>query len=832
MRRVRRALLWLVAFLAVATLAAAFGYRKFSLPKIDGTLTVAGLSASVDVVRDAVGIPHIYARSDDDAWFTLGYVHAQDRLWQMELNRRTASGRLAEVLGAGALDVDRFLRTMGIARNAAAIAHNLDAKTRRALDRYAAGVNANLAERRSRPGFLMPPEFVLTGAPFPEPWSAADSVGWSTMMAWDLSTNWSSELARMRLAQRLTKRQIDELMPPYPGNPQADAEGHTSAAVADAPLVTADYPALYRSLKLDGAALANDAASLLALAPPSYFEGMGSNDWVVSGARTASGKPLLANDPHLTLTAPSIWYMAHLAAPGLDVIGATLPGLPVVVIGRNRKIAWGVTNTGPDTQDLYIEELRGQGAATEVRTPDGWQPLESRSETIRVKGAADFVLTVRNSRHGPLISDVSKAATDALAPLGTTRYALAFQWAALRPDDRTVQAGLALDIAGDWGTFIAAMKDFHSPQQNFVYADIDGNIGFVAPGRVPVRKPDNDLKGQAPAPGWDARYDWNGFIPFDRLPQRLNPPEGRIVTANHKVVPDDYAPFLTSEWAAPFRARRIEALLDAPGKQDVATFAAIQGDVRSLAVAAMLPLLLDTRPASEAGEETLASLAAWDGTMRGDRPEPLLYAAWMRELVRLITRDELGDLFPVFWEQRTVFLINVLSDRDGQSRWCDDIGTPEVETCATMKARALDLAIADLTRRIGPDRGRWRWDALHVVRAEHRPFSRVPSLARFFELAGPIGGDSNTVSVAGYTVRDETDPFVAHHGSSLRQIVDFADLEQSRFMPSTGESGNRLSPFYANLFEPWRSVESVPMQMDRPAVTAGAAGTLHLRPDQ
>ncbi len=831
MRRLGRALLWSLMALLVAIVLLVIGYRQLSLPQIDGALTVPGLSGAVDVVRDAAGVPHLYAASEDDAWFALGFVHAQDRLWQMELNRRTAAGRLAEVLGPAALDTDRFLRTLGIARNAAAIVAHLDPQTRYALDRYAAGVNANLEQRRHRSRWLLPPEFALTGAPFPEPWTPADSAGWSTMMAWDLSTNWGSEIARMRLAQRLTRQQIDELMPPYPGNPRLDADGHASAAVADRPLDVADYPALYRRLGTDAAALSQQATSLMALAPPSYVEGLGSNNWVVSGARTASGRPLLANDPHLSLSAPSIWYLAHLSAQGLDVIGATLPGIPFVIIGRNQRIGWGVTNTGPDTQDLFIEELRTGDGATQVRTPDGWQPIETRNETIRVKGGGDVVLVVRTSRHGPLISDVSKTATQAVQTLGNARYALAFQWAALRDDDRTLQAGRAIDFASDWSTFVDALKNFHSPQQNFVYADVDGNIGFVAPGRVPVRKPDNDLKGQVPAPGWDARYDWDGFIPFDRLPQRLNPPAGRIVTANHKIVDDDYEPFLTAEWASPFRARRIEALLDASGKLDASRFAAIQGDVRSLAIADLLPLLLDTKPSNEAARDVLATLSAWDGTMRADRAEPLIVATWMRELTRLVMRDELGaDLFAAYWEQRTVFMINVLSDRDGQSRWCDDIDTPEVETCAQMKARALDLALADLTRRIGPDRSHWRWDALHFVRAEHRPFGRVPPLARIFDLEAPVGGDTNTVNVAGYAIRNEVDPFAVYHGPSLRQIIDFGDLERSSFVQSSGESGHRLSPFYSSFLDRWRRVEAVPMQTRRESVETGAVGTLRLRP--
>ena len=834
MRRITRAIVWSIAIALLIAIVVVFVYRQLTQPKIDGALTIAGLSAPVDVVRDAEAVPHIYAANEDDAWFALGFTHAQDRLWQMELNRRTAAGRLAEVLGPGALDADRFLRTLGVYRNAEAIEAHLDERTRRALARYSAGVNANLEERRKNPRFALPPEFLLTGAPFPEPWKPADSVGWSTMMAWDLSTNWSSELMRMRLSQRLTKRQIDELLPPYPGNPRVGigdaADGTVSAEVPDVPLAVTDYTALYRGLKEEGAMLSDAAASLIALAPPSHVEGKGSNNWVVSGARTVSGKPLLANDPHLALSAPSIWYMAHLSAGDLNVIGATLPGIPFVVIGRNARIGWGLTNTGPDTQDLYIEELRDNNGQTEVRTPEGWTPLAARTEVIRVKGAPDVAMNVRTSRHGPLISAVSRAATEAARLIGTRKYAIAFQWTALRDDDKTMQAGFAIDRASDWPSFIAAVRDFHSPQQNIVYADVDGNIGFIAPGRVPRRKPDNDLKGQVPAPGWDARYDWDGFVAFEDLPQRLNPPDGRIVTANHKVVDDDYVPYLTSEWAAPFRARRIEQMLDATPRHDVSSFAKIQGDVRSLVAVRLLPLLLKTPTSNDTAKDVLARLSTWDGTMSADRPEPLIFASWMRELTRLVTHDELGaDLF-TYWDQRTVFMINVLSNRDGQGRWCDDVSTPMVETCEAMQGRALDLALADLTRRIGPNRNEWRWDLLHVARSEHRPFARVSPLDRIFDLRVPVGGDNNTVNVAGYTIRNEDEPFVDRHGPSLRQIIDFADLENSRFIQSTGQSGNRLSSSYASFVKRWAAVESLPMRMRRAEVEEGARGVLRMTP--
>lgn len=820
MRIVRGFFKLLVAIVLLAV-AAFLVYRQVELPKVDGQLTLAGLGAPVDVVRDAEGIPHLYAANEDDAWFALGFVHAQDRLWQMELNRRTAAGRLSEVLGEPAVEADRFLRTLGVARNAQAIAGQLDAPTQKALARYAAGVNANLESRRAAWPLTAPPEFVLTRAPMPESWAPSDTIGWLTMMAWDLSGNWATELMRMRLSQRLTKQQIDEFVAPYPGN----------GDIPDSPLPTADYVALYRRLAEQGAAIDAWTKPLMAYAQDAQVEGKGSNNWVVSGARSASGKPLLANDPHLDLSAPSIWYLAQVSWPGQDVIGATLPGVPFVVIGRNKRIGWGLTNTGPDTQDLYVEELRESNGTTEARTPTGWQPLETRTEVIRVKDRPDVTLTVRASRHGPLISDVSRTATDATRVVGTGRYAIAFQWTALRPDDRTAQAGFAIGRATDWTSFVAATRDFHAPQQNLVYADVAGNIGFIAPGRVPVRKPDNDLMGQAPAPGWEARYDWDGFVPFDRLPRLLNPPAGEIVTANHRVIDDPTGPYLTSEWAAPFRARRIESLIDAKPKHDLASFAAIQHDVRSLAAARLMPLLMKTPVDDEASKAVLARLSVWDGTMAGDRMEPLVFAAWMRELSRLVMQDELGaDLMADYWDQRTVFMIDVLSDREGRGRWCDDTTTPAVETCADLQKKALTLALDDLTKRIGPNRDAWRWDQQHFARSEHRPFARVPALARWFDLRAPVGGDSNTVNVGGYRIRDEAAPFVDHHGPSLRMLLDFDDLERSRFIQTTGQPGDRLARGYGRFVKRWQDGETVPMMIERAHVESGSTRVLRLTP--
>jgi len=660
----------------------------------------------------------------------------------------------------------------------------------------------------------LPPEFLLTGAPAPAPWQPADSIGWQTMMAWDLGANWTQELLRMRLSQRLSLQQINEFLPPYPG---------------DQVLKTRDYTSLYRDLIGTGAQL----AAVAAIAPPSYVEGMGSNNWVVSGALSETGKPLLANDPHLGLTAPSLWYFAHLSAPGLNVIGATLPGIPMVVLGRTDRIAWGFTNTAPDVQDLYIERINPANRK-QYQTPNGWNDFSTRVETIKVKGQPDVALEINETRHGPVITGalpvVDKTALDA------NKYVISFAWTALRPDDLTLQAGIEINRARNWQEFLGAMRDFASPQQNIVYADIDGNIGFIAPGRVPIRKPDNDLKGLAPAPGWDARYDWAGFIPFEDLPRQYNPAAQKLVTANQKIVAPDYPYFLTSEWALPYRAERINALLDAQPKHNVDSFARIQRDDISPAAQELLPILRKARPKSKRAQAALEMLVGWHGEMTIDRPEPLIFNAWTRAASYRIFADELGEaLMQDYWEQRNVHLsmVDVLKNKDGQGKWCVDVSAGaagKAQSCDEVLSVSLEIALDDLARRYGNDMSQWRWGMAHMARSEHRPFGKVESLAGFFDIRVVTPGDTYSINVGRYNLRDEKEPFVSRHAASLRTIYDLSNLENSLFIYSTGQSGNVLSPQYRSYAQRWAEVAYLPMQMRREQVEKNSMGTLTLVP--
>ncbi|KQU64412.1 MULTISPECIES: penicillin acylase family protein [unclassified Rhizobacter] len=779
--------------LAIALgLAAAllWAYARSTLPQVDGEQRVEGLRAEVRIERDAQGVPTIHAASREDAMFGLGFAHAQDRLWQIETHRRIGAGQLAEAFGEPALDTDRFLRALGVRRAAQAQWQRASPATRYALEAYSAGINAYLAGSLK----ARPPEFVLLGLQ-PQRWTPVDSLAWATMMAWDLGGNWSTELLRMRLSLKMPVERINELLPPYPG---------------EKPLSTADYAALFRGLKVDGT-LGRQA---LLTAPESGVEGVGSNNWVVAGSHTDSGLPLLANDPHLKLSAPSLWYLARLDAPGFQVAGATMPGLPIVVLGQSDRIAWGFTNTAPDVQDLYLERIRPDDD-TQYQTPDGWAAFERSTEVIKVKGHADVTMTVRSTRHGPVISDAGGPTEGLTGAPNAPTYALAMRWTALDPDADSVDAGIGFNAARSVDEFIAASAGYVAPMQSMVVADVQGRIAMVAAGRVPVRGPAHDLKGLVPAPGWDARYDWIGSVPAGETPREVDPARGWIATANQRIVGPDYPHFLTSEWAVPYRHQRIEQLLAATPKHSIASLRTIQRDQLSLAALKLLPVLkraVSTHPLATAAQRELAS---FDGTMAADRAAPLILSAWIRQLTQAVFSDELGAaLYERQLGSRSFreALEGVLERQDGW--WCDDKTTPAVETCAQQVDAAFTRTLDELQQSQGAEVSAWQWGRAHQARAEHRPFSKVKALARWFELRAPVGGDTYTVNVSRVGLRPDAttgELYLDDHGPSLRALYDLGDKGRSRFMQSSGQSGIVFSPLYRNWVDRWARVEDVPV---------------------
>lgn len=808
---------WGLALAAVVVLAGGGGgylWLRRSLPQTSGSRQVQGVAAPVTITRDADGVAHIVAQSEADALFGQGYVHAQERLWQMEFQRRVGFGRLSEVLGEATLETDRFLRTLGTGRAAVSAYERLDPPTRALLDAYAAGVNAYLAGDPP-----LPIEFTVLGFT-PEPWRPTDSLVWAKMMAWDLGGNWSDELLRAALSEQLGPEAAAQLMPTYTPDGPVIVAGPGGGAVS--------VPLLPNASPTGGAGLSSQQAAARPPAPAAR-EGVaggegqadalspllglsrrlqettglggklvGSNNWVVAGSRTTTGMPLLADDPHLGARIPSIWYLAHLKGGAIDAIGATLPGIPGVVIGHNGKIAWGVTNTGPDVQDLFIERIDARGRA-EYRGQ--LEPVTIIPETIVVKGADEPVeLFVRVTRHGPIISDVTEG----------TGQALAFRWTALDEEDNTLRAFLGINRAGSWAEFTEALRDYKAPMQNFVYADVAGNIGYYAPGALPIRAGGD---GTAPVPGWTGEHDWVGYVPHEELPQAFNPPAGYIATANNRAVGDDYPHLIASSWAAPYRAARIVELIEAKPKLSPDDMAAMHADVTSAQARELLPYLLEVAPADERGQAAIALLRGWDGTMAGDSAAAAVYQAYYLALPARIFGDELRGLFESDYQTEKDFqamlIAAILAGRGGP--WCDNVNTPATEEpCGAALALALEDGLATMAALQGSDDPRqWRWDRVHHTVFPHTPFSQVEPLRGLFERRIPNGGDGFTVNVAPIRL---TDLYNQYNVPSYRQIIDLAEIGASRFMHTTGQSGNVLSGNYSDYVERWQQVAYLPMR--------------------
>ncbi len=754
-----------VFLLLVPLLAALSGllWLRSSLPPAERTLRVQGLTSPVRITRDAMGIPTIAARNDADAAFALGYVHAEDRLFQMDLRRRFAAGRLAEWFGAPAVDSDRMMRTLGLARAAERQYEVLPREVQAGLKAYAAGVNAYLRDRRS----ALPLEYYLLRAE-PEPWRPTDTLIAGKLMAWLLAGNYRSELVHAHVAERVKPEELPILYPAYP---------------KDGPVVLGDLAPIYRALPLD---------RLIALMPAIEDPARASNNWVVDGSHTVSGKPILANDPHLELQIPGFWYLARLVTPDHTVSGGTIAGSPVVIIGQNERIAWGFTNTGSDVSDLFIEKIDPDDAGKYL-TPTGPQPFVTRKETIGVRGADPVEITVRETRHGPVVSDLAGFAPPSAEP----GYALALQATYLMDGDRTPQAFWEMNRATDWPSFYRALAKFDAPEQNVVYADVDGHIAFAAPARVPIRAKGD---GWMPMPGWTGEYDWTGFVPFDELPQVVDPPSGRIVTANNKIVPDSYRFFLGRDWDTPYRAQRIAGLLERQ-PQSPETTAAIQHDIFSTMADRLLPLMLDTPAATPQARAALERLKSWDRRMDKDKVEPLLFTAWLRELNRMLLADKLGPAFEDYWGLHPDVIMGILTDHKD---WCDDRTTEVVEVCSEQLGSALNRALDELTRAYGSDMDEWRWGRAHPAEFRHPLLSRVWGLRSLFRVAIPADGGNDTINRGGMEIRNNAAPYQDVLGPGMRMVVDMANPAAAHFMVVPGQSGNPLSPNYDDLLRPWR----------------------------
>src|SRR5208337_4574187 len=593
----------------------------------------------------------------------------------------------------------------------------------------------------------------------PEPWRPADSLVWGKLMALQLSANYRIEALRAHLLEKLGPEQAKWMFPGVqPGDP-----------ITTLPALNASHAS--------GESIEDEIGALTGI-------GRGaSNEWVVSGSRTVTGKPILANDPHLGIEAPILWYLARIVTPEGWAKGATAPGTPFVLLGQNDHVAWGFTTANTDVQDLFVETADPTDPSKYL-TPDGPKPFETREETIRVKDAPDVKLTIRATRHGPVLSDVSKD----LGGLAGPGKAIALAFTGLGDRDTTEEAIMRLDVARNWSDFLDAMRVAHTPTQNVVYADVSGDIGFFSPGLVPLRKSGDGL---APVDGASGAFDWIGVVPFEQLPQLHNPQIGFAFNANNANVPDDHRPTFGEDWEENFRARRIQQFFDAIDKHSLATSAAMQADHLSLAARELQPFIAMIAPTDERARQAQAMLASWNAVMDEDRPEPLIFTAFLGALHRILIEEKTGLKMEAEGPFAAKTLVSLMRDHPS---WCDAPDRPD-PYCRKALSRALDEGLALIVKRDGADMSQWRWGAEHVALPRHKVYSHVPLLDRISDLSVPSSGSFYTLDRGGGWERAD-EPFARTLGAGFRGLYDLADPEKSRFMITTGESGHIFSPHY------------------------------------
>lgn len=799
-------LLLFLAVLVILALTTALWVRNSSLPKISGKINVTstGLREDTQIIRDEYGVPHIRARNDEDAFFALGFVHWQDRAWQMDLQRRIAQGRLAEILGEDALEQDKFLRTWGFQKSATNTLPILSKHTRKLIASYTAGVNASMNQNKKALEFR-----ILSYTP--DPWTEVDSISWSKLMAYDLSSDYEDEILALKINRTLGSRYLNDFFPDYPKNAPTVLSKRNLNKEND--LNSTDNGTQKpnnRSNKNDNAAQNSDTEShhhpipKVPTTPESLdsaiqtlqasvqaaqqlglekIEGKGSNGWVISGQRSLTGKPILANDPHLNLKSPMFWYLADVQGSKYKAIGASIPGLPVIVIGRNEQIAWGTTNLDADAQDLFVVSKN--------------QKLTSRTEIIRVKGQTDVNLQVRDSEYGPVISDLGKSVRD-VAPR------VALHWNVFATDDTTLDAFVKIGYASNWSEFRKGVALFTAPSQNFVYADTKGNIGYQASGKIPIRK---TWQGTMPMFYPQKRANsWQGYIPAEDMPHTLNPSEGFLFSSNNKVRPygndDTHRLAAHGQWPSAFRAERLQTLLNTKERGwTTSDMEGLQLDNYSQFWEQLKPYLMNTRPDGDLSAKALYKLRDWNGKQTLQSVESTLFEAWLQQLSKM-AQDELD---------KDVFLSSqaILAQVQKNGVLCKNRKIKQV-SCKDELRNSLKRAVLDLNNRLGSDMQRWTYDRLHIATHPHAAFGKIDSLSWLFNHPVPVAGGTHTLNVGTPYAGDYT----VRNGPSYRQVVNLARPNQSVYIGSLGQSGNPLSPYSTNQQKLWSKGNYLPMSTD------------------
>lgn len=818
--------------LATATIFTYWSIKR-PYPDYDGSAEILRLTGDVEIIRDEHGIPHIYAETAEDLFRAQGYVHAQDRFWEMDLRRHITAGRLSELFGADQVDTDAFVRTLGWRRVAQQELPLLAPDTRRYLSAYSDGVNAWLDGRSGGElGFAYTMLGLTGGNDTPDDWNSVDSLSWLKAMAWDLRANMESEIDRALLSAVLPDDRVEVV------HPSGQIGGATPIVTDDSDLPETSDTVINDEGEQVPVSAAGDPLRAAAGAIDSVPDmlgsgsGIGSNAWVVDGSHTVSGEPLLANDPHLAPSLPSVWYQVGLhcreQSPDcpFDVVGFSFSGVPGVIIGHNGDIAWGFTNLGADVTDLYLEEVR-RGS---YRVGNEWRPLDSHTEDIEVAGGEDVSITVRSTRNGPLISDHDDQLSEvgmAVDRVADEAYGVSLRWTALEPG-RTADAIFALNQATDWEQFRAAAAIFEVPSQNLVYADTEGNIGYQAPGKIPVRTGGD---GTYPVPGWNDDYQWAGYIPFDELPWTLNPDEGFIVTANQPVTSAAYGRTLTEDFQHGYRSDQIRSRLEhaiGQGPVDVTDMLDIQMDDYNAAAEILVPYLEELRVPSGYYGDGLRLLADWDYTQPPESAAAAYFNAVWSNLLRLTFHDELPE---ETWPDGGGRWFTVMADllqRPGDPFWDDVTTGDEVETRNIILRRATRDARNELTRLQGKDPGNWEWGRLHALEMREMTFgdSGIGLVEWLFNRDSvEVGGGPAVVQANGW---DASEGYKTSWVPSMRMVVDTADFDGSRWIDLTGISGHPRHEHYGDQTELWRTGSTLPMRWSRDAVRDAAEHTFLL----
>ncbi|TDE38355.1 penicillin acylase family protein [Antarcticimicrobium sediminis] len=819
MRQVFRWLMRIAAGLVVLVVLAVglvYFLASQSLPDYDQTEQVTGISGPVEIIRDNANVPHIFGETDPDVFFGLGYAHAQDRLWQMTMMRRTVQGRLSEVFGARTARIDRLLRRLDLYRLAQQSLAAQDDYTRAALEAYAAGVNARLSEINEKALGRGAPEMFLFNAPM-APWVPADSIAMIKLMGLQLSGHLEEEVLRARTSLMLDDpARLLDILPDAPGT-----------GIAALPEYAQMFPGLPRYA--EGTPPDDDPLSPF---PKRGLAGA-SNAWAAAPSRSASGGTLLANDPHLGFSAPSTWYLARIELQDGGVIGATVPGIPAILTGRSRKLGWGITSSYLDDQDVFIERVNPQNP-DEYLTPDGYKPFETRPSIIQIKDAAPITLTLRWTENGPVLPG-SHYKLDTVTPPG---HVAALGWTALTPDDTTMSAAMDLMRAGTVRQAITAAEKYVAPSQNLMLIDAE-TIAFKTIGAVPRRDPQQQSKGRLPVQGWRTENRWQGRQPYASNPEFISPRGGILGNTNNKILERPFPNHISYVWGDTQRINRWQRLMQARQVHTRDSLVEAQLDTVSFTARSLLPLIgADLWFTGEAAAEgtperqrqvALSLLAEWNGEMNEHLPEPLIYAAWLRALQTRLIEDDLGPLADDFKHVDPVFIERVYRDIDGAAVWCDVRRSAPKETCTDMARLALDDALVWIGEHYGTALESLRWGDAHQATHDHPVLGKVPLLRYFVNIRQSTSGGDNTLQ-RGRTSGEDPNPFLNVHGAGYRGVYDLADPDSSVFIISTGQSGHFLSRHYDDLAQLWRRGEYIPMSLDVDLARAASEGITRLIP--